>query len=107
MTQKYNSSYAGIRNTNIAYPLGGMGSGMIGLEGTGAISHVSIQNTPDINHEPVIFSAISVKKEEGYVAKVLEGKIPDWKIFRKRGERFAGPGNGMDGRHYGLPRFAE
>ena len=45
----------------IAFPIGGIGAGMFCLEGTGAISHLSIRNTPDFYNEPPVFAAIVVK----------------------------------------------
>jgi len=37
--------YAGDRLNRIAFPLGGLGAGMVCLEGTGAFSHVSLIDT--------------------------------------------------------------
>lgn len=50
--------------------MGGIGAGMICLEGTGAISHVSVRNKPDVYNEPMMFSALYVKGAKG--ARVLE-----------------------------------
>ena len=36
----YNSSYSGKYNNRIAFPIGGIGTGMYCLEGTGYISHM-------------------------------------------------------------------
>jgi len=79
--------------------MGGIGAGMICLEGTGGISHVSVRNKPDIFHEPIIFSAISVKGIENG-AKVLEGPVADWKVF---GNPMAG--NGLGRGADGYPHF--
>ena len=38
--------YSGERLNRVAFPLGGMGAGMICLEGTGALSHFSLRNAP-------------------------------------------------------------
>ncbi len=95
----YNGAYRGAYNNRIAFPIGGMGTGMFCMEGTGAISHMSIRHRPDLFNEPSMFAAISIKGlEKG--AKVLEGPVPDWKKFGQRGA-----GNGMGGNTYGLPRF--
>ncbi|MEN6357189.1 MAG: GH116 family glycosyl hydrolase [Armatimonadota bacterium] len=85
---------------HIAFPLGGIGAGMICLEGAGALSNVSIRNRPNVFFEPCVFSAICVKGEQN-IARVIEGPIPDRKIF-------GSPGTGNGGAHksYGLPRFA-
>lgn len=85
----------------IAFPIGGMGAGMFCLEGTGAISHMSVRNHPDLFNEPSMFAAIHVNGLENGT-KVIEGPVPDRK-------KFGNPGNGTGswGRTYGLPRFAE
>ena len=74
---------------------------MICLEGTGALSHVSLRNKPEVYNEPCVFSAVSVKGEAG-LARVLEGPLPTWKVFGP-----PGTGNGARGKTYGLPRFSE
>ena len=95
----YNQAYTGEYLRKIAFPIGGMGAGMFCLEGTGAISHMSVRHKPEIYHEPNMFAAIAVKGQK-IVAKVLEGPVPDWKMFGQRGS-----GNGAGGANYGLPRF--
>ncbi len=100
-THAYNENYTGEHLNRLAFPIGGIGTGMICLEGTGTLSHVSIKNLPDIYNEPGIFAAISVK---GIVngAKVLEGPVPEWKKF---GRPYSGLGS--EGATIGLPRFSE
>jgi len=97
----YNSAYAGDLNNRIAFPMGGMGAGMICLEGTGCLSHVSIRNKPEVFNEPCVFAAVCIKGKKN-IARVLEGPVPGWKIFGA-----PGTGNGGTGRTYGLPRFHE
>ncbi len=46
-----------------------------------------------------MFAAIAIKGLTNGV-KVLEGQVPDWKMFGQRGT-----GNGAEGTTYGLPRF--
>ena len=60
-THTYNGSYRGEHLNHVAFPLGGIGAGMICLEGTGALSHVSLRGHPDIFNEPLMFSALCVK----------------------------------------------
>jgi len=88
------------KSSFIAYPMGGIGSGMICLEGTGALSHFSIRNKPDVHNEPNVFSAICIKGSQS-LAKVLEGPVPMYKIFGKGKDM----GNGLHGKNYGLSRF--
>ena len=59
--RKYNTPYTGERLNRIAFPLGGIGAGMVCLEGAGALSHVSLRNRPEVFNEPLVFAAICVK----------------------------------------------
>jgi uncharacterized protein (DUF608 family) len=95
----YNQSYSGDYLNRIAFPIGGLGAGMFCLEGTGAISHMSVRHHPELFHEPSMFAALCVKGVKNG-AKVLEGPVPDRKKFGMRGS-----GNGDAGATYGLPRF--
>jgi len=97
--RKYNGSYEGPYLNRVAFPIGGIGAGMICIEGTGAVSHVSVRNVMRIFNEPNSFAALCVKGKEN-IAKVLEGPVPDWKIFGS-----PGTGNGAARTSYGLPRF--
>ncbi len=80
---QYNAAYTGEYLDRVAFPIGGIGAGMICMEGTGAISHVSIKNKPDVFNEPGMFAAIVVKGSANG-AKLLEGPVPDWKKFGQR-----------------------
>ena len=97
---KYNTTYKGAHLNRLAFPIGGIGAGMFCLEGSGAISHMSVRNRPEIFHEPAMFAALEVKGVKNG-AKVLEGPVPEWKIFGQRET-----GNGAAGSTYGLPRFS-
>ena len=54
----FNDKYGHAYLDKIAFPIGGIGAGMFCLEGTGAISHVSLRNHPDVMNEPYTFAAI-------------------------------------------------
>ncbi|MEN8155772.1 MAG: GH116 family glycosyl hydrolase [Bacteroidota bacterium] len=95
----FNGPYENEYLNRVAFPMGGIGAGMITLEGTGGISHVSVRNKPDIFNEPNMFAAISVKGIENG-AKVLEGPEADWKVF---GSPFTGNGHGQGADGY--PHF--
>jgi len=97
----YNGTYSGEQLNQIAFPLGGIGAGMICLEGTGAVSHVSLRNRPEIFNEPETFAALWVKGANR-AARVLEGPVPDRKKFGA-----PGTGNGAGGTAFGLPRLRE
>ena len=98
-------THTGEHLARVAFPLGGIGAGMICLEGTGALSHVSLRHHPQVYHEPMVFAAVCVKGET-HVARVLEGPVPGWKIMFPWGEGTRGAsGNGAGGKTWGLPRF--
>lgn len=94
--------YKGDFLNRVAFPIGGIGAGMFCLEGTGAISNMSVRNNPDVYHEPGMFAAISLKDvKDG--ALVLEGPVPEWKKF---GQGYSALG-GNKKPAWGLPRFEE
>ena len=95
-------SYTGAHLDRVAFPLGGMGAGMICLEGTGALSHVSLRHRPEMANEPCMFTALHVPGMQP-AARVLEAPVPTWKVF---GVGRSGAANGAPGTSYGLPRFA-
>jgi len=97
--RQYNGNYFAENLNRVAFPLGGIGAGMICLEGTGALSHFSLRNKPEVFNEPCTFAAISIKGEK--FARVVEGPVPAWKKFGS-----PGTGNGAGGTSFGLPRFA-
>ena len=97
--RRYNGPYEGEHLSRVAFPLGGMGAGMLCLEGTGALSHVSLRHQPDIFKEPCVFAAVSLAGEPR-LARVLEGPVPSFKRFGLKES-----GNGSGGATWGLPRF--
>lgn len=98
-TREPNAPYEGAYLSRVAFPLGGFGAGMICLEGTGALSHVSLHHRPDVFREPCTFAAIAFPGRQ--LARVLQGPVPGWKLF-------GGPNDalGAGGSTFGLPRFA-
>ena len=96
---QYNAPYTGAHLNRVAFPIGGLGAGMFCMEGTGAISHVSVRNRPEIFNEPGVFAAVCVKGLKNG-AKVLEGPVPDWKKFGLHDAA-----NGLGGATTGLPHF--
>lgn len=96
---EYNGKYTGEYLNKLAFPIGGIGAGMVCLEGSGAWSHLSVKNRPDVFNEPLTFAAIHVKGYDN-ATKVLQGPVPKWKIFGPEGT-----GNGKRERTFGLPRF--
>jgi uncharacterized protein (DUF608 family) len=95
----FNSYYHGKSLDYVAFPIGGIGAGMVCLDGNGALSHLSVNNEPNVFNEPFAFAAISIP---GLIngAKVIQGQVPTWKIFGR-----PGTANGGGDYYYGLPRF--
>ncbi|HXD76371.1 MAG TPA: GH116 family glycosyl hydrolase [Puia sp.] len=98
-SRAFNAAYSGANLNHIAFPVGGIGAGMFCLEGTGAISHLSIRNAPDFFNEPPVFAALVVKGQPK-TARVLEGPVPDWKKYS-----MSQAGLGDVGRTWGLARY--
>ncbi|MBN2022178.1 MAG: hypothetical protein JW809_05245 [Pirellulales bacterium] len=100
----FNGPYTGEHLNRVAFPIGGMGAGMYCIEGTGAISHMSVRHTMEFFNEPTAFATLCVLGQDGKenVARVVEGPIPEWKYFG-----MPGTGNGSGNRTYGFPRFRQ
>src|SRR3990172_6087607 len=92
--------FTGPQLDRVAFPLGGIGAGMICMEGTGAFSHVSIHHTPDVSREAAMFGALWISGTSG-AARVLEGPVPRWKAY---GPNLAAIGS--PGKLLGLPRYS-
>ncbi len=91
--------YSGEQLDQLAFPMGGIGAGMICLEGSGALTNVSVKNQPKVQNEPGMFAALSLGGPEK-IARVVEGPVPRWKLYERR---HACSGTGPMGA--GLPRF--
>ncbi|MDR0699113.1 MAG: hypothetical protein LBG28_07860 [Tannerella sp.] len=98
--REFNAKYEGAFINRIAFPIGGLGTGMFCVEGTGAISNMSLRHRPEVFHEPAMFAALHLKNIENGT-KVLEGPVPDWKKFGMPNSALGGGGT------WGLPRFKE
>ncbi len=99
--REFDGTYRGPQLNRVAFPMGGIGAGMICLEGLGALSEISIRNSPDVFNEPCLFAAVHVNGATP-AARVLEGPVPGWKVFGARGSA-----QGDGGSTFGLPRFAD
>src|SRR6266702_4867948 len=98
----FNGIYHGDYLNQIAFPMGGIGAGMICLEGTGALTKFSLRNRPDLASEPKAFSAVSIKGPRR-IARVLEGPVPAWKLR----PFLPGVEGNYPGGCWGLPRFRQ
>ena len=83
----------------VAFPLGGIGAGMLCLEGTGGLSHVSLKNHPSLLRAPLVFSAVTFLAGKDNRTVVLEGPVPKEKQAAKS---LYVP----MGANWGLPRLA-
>jgi len=104
----FGQPYRGDHLTHVAFPLGGIGAGMLCLEGSGALSQVSLRHRPEIFNEPLAFAAICVKGEGSNRARVLQGPVPAHKpLFPWGRAAVVSSGSGAPGRSYGLPRLGQ
>lgn len=81
----------------IAFPMGGLGAGMICMQGTGALGNVSIQNEPNVHFEPNLFAALHICGDTPN-GRVLEAPVPGFKVFSRPALSLAGAGNGLQGK---------
>lgn len=93
----FNSPYEYPFTDRIAFPLGGMGAGMICLEGNGGLSKFCLRHWPELERECRVFSALAILGRPE-LARVLEGVVPAWKLA----PQFPGPEQNSC---WGLPRF--
>ena len=101
LKREFNGVYEGECLDKVAFPMGGIGSGMICLEGSGGFSHFSLRHKPDVANYPCVFAALKVDGVSP--AKVLEGTVAGWKVIYPFNS--ASTGNGNTVAHFGLPRF--
>ena len=99
------STYAGASAERVAFPLGGLGAGMVCLSGAGGLTAVSVRNAPSLLNEPFVFGALRWSTPSRHGARVMEGPVPTWKITYPWPDS-TGTGRGQQGKTFGLPRFA-
>ena len=102
-------TFSGEKATQVAMPLGGIGTGAICLNGNGGLQDYSIRERPETTALPsrdssgspeAAFAVLRVKGDSS-VAKLVEGPFPIFKIFDQGLQ-----GGGMCRAGYeGLPRF--
>jgi uncharacterized protein (DUF608 family) len=97
----FDSEFAEEHLQQVAFPMGGIGAGMICLEGPGSLTNVSIRNRPVFQNQPGLFAAISLGGPQR-IARVVEGPVPRWKLYQRK---HATSGEAPMGS--GLPRFAK
>lgn len=95
-------SFVGEQLNTIAFPLGGIGSGTICLQGRGSLGNIALRHHPNYRNNPCVFSAISVQNEKGWNSKLLETTPASADIFVNP----KGGGLGWsECNTFGLPRF--
>jgi uncharacterized protein (DUF608 family) len=97
-------TYTGATAERVAFPLGGLGAGMVCLSGSGALTSVSVRNAPALLNEPFVFSAVRWSTPSAQGARVIEGPVPAWKVTFPWPDS-TGTGRGQQGKTFGLPRF--
>jgi uncharacterized protein (DUF608 family) len=96
----FNAPYTGAGLDRVAFPLGGIGAGMICLEGAGSLSKVSICNEPDLVSEPAVFAGLSINGNPD-LARLLEGPVAAHKLVPTFSAQTVIGNSAM----WGLPRF--
>ena len=89
-------NYKNYQLNYIAFPLGGLGAGMLPITGYGAFTKVSLRHTPNLEGDVCQFSAICVKGKKNK-SLVLEGALPQIYCNDLLLE--------WGGDYHGLPRF--
>lgn len=74
--RSFNSRYDGEHLDQVAFPMGGIGAGMICLEGSGALTKFSVHNRPELTSEPKIFAAVAIRGAKT-IARILEVPCQD------------------------------
>ncbi|MBD3240472.1 MAG: hypothetical protein GF331_07790, partial [Chitinivibrionales bacterium] len=103
------TSYTGSKLREIAFPLGGIGTGTVSLTGNGGLAEWQVRNRPDQDtiNEHTFFSIWAREGNASPVARVLEGPVPPPFSRHQRsvhGGFFPGGGLGNAGVP-GLPRL--
>ena len=102
--------YQGVKTREISFPLGGLGTGCIGLAGDGRLVDWEIFNRPDKGSANG-FSHFAIKAEAGgevLDARVLHGDLQPPYVGQLTGGSYSGFGFGPRREHLaGLPHFRE
>jgi len=93
-----NDTYTDEHLNRIAFPLGGIGAGMVCLTGRGNLKHPSLRHRPNLDEEPFAFAALHARRPDEEPACRIVEAAPD-------GREAVGPGR--SGAHpEGFPKFA-
>lgn len=97
------------KNLNqVAFPLGGIGTGCVSLTGRGALNHWEIFNRPNRNYRPdyAYFSVWARRHGEAPVFRVLEERIPPPYTAPEIGDSWRNRTGPLYEHGSGLPRMA-
>lgn len=94
--------YTGEQLNKTAFTLGGLGAGDLCIRGSGALANVAVWGKPNVNFDPLIFSALTVLGEEN-VSRILEAPVPGADVTT----HYPDSGYGLSGKTFGLPRFTD
>jgi len=97
----FNGAYQGECLEQIGFPLGGIGAGMMCLDGAGRLTQVSVRNRPELTFAPNLFAAIAIRGSRKF-ARVLEGPIARRKLHPSWTSDF----EEFRATTLGLPRFS-
>jgi len=104
--QKKQRVYRGNQLSQIAFPLGGIGTGCICLNGYGGLQDFSVRNRPALTAAPetdgyadAAFAVLHIQEKN--ITRLVEGPFPKGKIYA-HGIK---PEGILGGGHEGLPRF--
>ncbi|NQU40769.1 MAG: hypothetical protein HQ523_12515 [Lentisphaerae bacterium] len=109
-SHRFNGPYKGAHLEHVAMPMGGLGAGMIQLNGNGGFSGFCLHHKPGLMGAETMFGCLHVAGDKP-VTRLLEGPIPRDRIFG--GGIPDGPGNhplhgvAMPSGANSLPRFRQ
>ena len=74
----YNEKYTGEYTSRIAFPIGGLGTGMFCVEGSGAISNMNIRHKTEMLNEPTMFAGLYLKGVDNCCGRTSTGLEKIW-----------------------------
>ena len=96
MKKRYTNNH-----NKVAFPLGGIGSGMFLIKSNGVLAGFSLQHKPNLHSYPVIFGAVNVKENaKGNTLRLLTGPQDQEDLYREESFCIGAPDS-----YAGLPWF--
>ena len=89
------------KHDKVAFPLGGIGTGMFLVKSNGVLGGFSLRHKPDLNSLPVIFTAVNLKSEKNEkTLRVLTAPQSQEEVYREESFPIGAPDS-----YTGLPCF--